>query len=39
MSSVKEYFFEVEQERFLDWAGNRLDRKDLEDESEAWRSQ
>ncbi len=32
MSSVKEYFFEVQRERFLDWAGSRLDREDLEDE-------
>lgn len=38
MSSVKEYFFEVERERFLDWAGNRLDREDLDDESEAYQA-
>lgn len=38
MSSVKEYFFEVEREKFVDWAGHRLDREDLEDESEAYQA-
>jgi hypothetical protein len=38
MSSVKEHLFEVQQERFLDWAGNRLDSEDLEDESEAYQA-
>lgn len=38
MSSVKDYLFEVEQERFLDWAGNRLNRDDLDEESQAYQA-
>ncbi|QXH75627.1 hypothetical protein [Pseudomonas salmasensis] len=38
MSSVKEYLFEVEQDRFLAWAGDRLNAEDVEESSEAYQA-
>lgn len=38
MSSVKDYLFEFEQNAFLEWAGNRQDRNDLDEESEAYQT-
>ncbi|RYZ74036.1 MAG: hypothetical protein EOP09_01040 [Proteobacteria bacterium] len=38
MSKMKEHFFEVEQERFLEWARERLGDQSLDEESEAYES-